>query len=242
MLAGSVVALAGCSRDEGEPSVGEPPPNCRTPESLVDFDAVGGAMLGYEETRSATSMRTDPRFLTLLDAWAAEWAELSGYGPITEVWSYGAYVDKCASWHQAGRAFDFTEIVHADGSVSCRFDQWQPGSNQQLRDYWRLAASLHLHFAYTLTYLYDPRHHNHIHVDNSVSGEALSTFDEGSQVQVHLVQECLRSVFGAHVTTTGHYDDQTRDALRPVQAALGITQPLRDPEGWRAFLRAAARG
>lgn len=220
-----------------------PPGQCFSPDSLVEFSSVGNASLGYEVTRSATTLRADPRFLQLLTAWAADWADLSGMGPIERIWSYGAYVDRCSSLHAAGRAFDFAEVVHEGGSISCRYDTWQPGSEAQLRDYWRLTASLHLHFAYTLTYLYNQQHHNHIHIDNAVSGfEPPTTFNSRSQVQVQLVQAGLRHVFDTPVGMTGEWDDQTREALRPLQADLGITQPMRNPDGWQAFLRATARG
>ena len=220
-----------------------PPGQCFSPDSLVEFSSVGNASLGYEVTRSATTLRADPRFLELLTAWAADWADLSGMGPIERIWSYGAYVDRCSSLYAAGRAFDFAEVVHEGGSISCRYDTWQPGSEAQLRDYWRLTASLHLHFAYTLTYLYNQQHHNHIHIDNAVSGfEPPTTFNSRSQVQVQLVQAGLRHVFDTPVGMTGEWDDQTREALRPLQADLGITQPMRNPDGWQAFLRATARG
>lgn len=243
VLLGTTSLLAGCV---GGGIGGDIPPqtgNCYSPESLERFDEVGGGQLGYEVGRSTTTFQADPRFIELLNAWADDWAELSGLGTIQQIWSYGAYVDRCNSWHGAGRAFDFAEVVHESGSVSCRFDTWSPGSAQQLRDYWRLSASLHLHFSYTLTYLYNEQHHNHIHVDNAVSGfEPVTTFNEGSRVQVQLVQSALRHVFGADVQLTETWDDQTRDALRPVQQSLGIGTPMREPEGWQAFLRAVARG
>lgn len=65
---------------------------------------------------------------------------------MTTVWSYGTYVDKCQSFHSAGRAFDIA----------------------------------------------------------------------------------------------GTYDDQTRKALRHIQASLGIARPLADMDGWHEFLRATA--
>lgn len=243
LLLGSVAALTGCSRiADSVPDIIRNPvgDNCRTPEALTDFSTVGTGSLGYEVNRGATSMRSDPQFLERLEAWADDWAELSGLGAITQVWSYGAHVDKCNSWHQAGRAFDFAEVVHEQGSTSCRYDTWNPGTSTQLRDYWRLAASLHLYFAYTLTYLYNAAHHNHIHVDNSVSGDELSRFRERSEVQVQFVQAALKHVHDRDVEVTGSYDDQTRDALRPVQRSLGITRPLADADGWREFLRATA--
>lgn len=237
-LAAGIAALtAGCS-------TGMPPPRlpgtCRTPDALEDFSSLAGAPLGYEVGRTTTTFRADPRFVELLEAWAKDWALWSGFGAITTVWSYGAYVDKCDSFHGAGRAFDIAEVVHEGGSVSCRWDTWRPGTARQLRDYWRLAASFHLHFAYTLTHLYDAAHHNHIHVDNAVSGWEQSSFRPGSQVQVHMVQSACRHVFGTEVEVTGAYDEQTRDALRSVQASLGITRSLSDVEGWREFLRATA--
>lgn len=242
LLAGGTVLLAGCGSDvvPDLPKIPDGGDNCRTPESLVGFDTVGTGALGYEIDRAHTSMRSDPRFLERLELWAEDWAAMSGLGAIREVWSYGAYVDKCSSFHQAGRAFDFAEVVHEAGSVSCRFDTWDPGTAEQLRDYWRLAASLHLHFAYTLTYLYNAQHHNHIHVDNSVSGEELSTFSTRSGVQVQLVQSALRHVHGRDVEATGSYDEQTKAELRQVQAGLGLSDPLADAAGWHGFLRATA--
>ncbi|TRY16882.1 extensin family protein [Tessaracoccus rhinocerotis] len=244
LLAGGAVLLAGCGSDvvPDIPGIPDGADRCRTPESLVDFSTVGTGTLGYEIDRTPTPMRSDPAFLERLELWAEDWAALSGLGAIREVWSYGAYVDKCSSFHQAGRAFDFAEVVHDGGTISCRYDTWNPGTDAQLRDYWRLAASLHLHFTYTLTYLYNAQHHNHIHVDNSVSGEELSTFRQRSEVQVQLVQSALLHVHGRDVEVTGSYDQQTRDALRPVQQELGITAPLADAAGWQAFLRATASG
>lgn len=239
LLGAGSALLAGCSGITDGVDLGSRGA-CRTPGELVDFDAVGGGVLGYEIGRRTTSMKSEPAFLDLLNTWAEDWSAMSGLGAITQVWSYGAYVDKCSSFHQVGRAFDVAEVVHEGGSVSCRFDQWGPGTAQQLRDYWRLAASLHLHFAYTLTHLYDGAHANHIHVDNSVSGDELSTFRERSQVQVQFVQAALRHVHGAGVELTSTYDDQTRDALRQVQRSLGITRPLGDADGWREFLRLTA--
>ena len=245
LLAGGTLLLPGCGSDDAQPLPEQPDDGqaqgtCRTPGPLVDFSSVGTAVLGYEISRGPTTMRADAAFLRRLEAWAADWSDLSGLGRIQSVWSYGAYVDRCASFHQVGRAFDFAEVVHDGGSVSCRFDKWQPGTDGQLRDYWRLAASLHLHFAYTLTYLYNVGHHNHIHVDNSISGDSLSTFSEDSQAQVHLVQAALRHVFGRDVETTGGYDEQTRSPLREVQRELGISRPLADTDGWHSFLRATA--
>lgn len=236
LAAVAAASLSGCSSERG------PASQCRTPGEMVAFSAVGGGRLGYEASGRAGSMRADAGFVGQLNAWAKDWASLSGYGRITELWSYGAFTDKCGSWHQVGRAFDIARVKHGRRLVSCRFDAWQPGSRQQLRDYWRLAASLHLHFAYTLCYPYDAAHANHIHIDNSISGTALSTFDSGSRVQVQLVQQACRHVHGVDAPSTEVFDDVTRDAVRAVQRTRGLSRPLADAEGWRSFLRATAKG
>ncbi|HMT86774.1 MAG TPA: extensin family protein [Arachnia sp.] len=244
LLLGGVVPLAGCANialpfvDSGD---GDANGSCRTPESLAEFGTLAGAPLGYEVDRTQVTYQADPRFIELLEAWAADWVSLSGLGALTKVWSYGAYVDKCSSWHQAGRAFDFAELEHEGGSVSCRQDVWGEDEGR-MRLYWRLAASLHEHFAYTLTCRYNDAHRNHIHVDNGVSGWKPTTFDAGSRVQVQMVQNAARYVFGKEVATTDAYDAQTKEAVRAVQRSAGITRPLADADGWREFLRATASG
>lgn len=236
--------MTGCVGGDGPPSPGAPGAGggCRTPGELVDFDSVGGARLLYANGGDPTTMKAEPAFLAQLNAWAADWAELSGLGAITSVTSYGAYVDKCNSYHQIGQAFDITHVQHEQGEISLRYDAWAPGSKAQLRNYWRLAASIHLHFAYTLAYPYNAAHHNHIHFDNMVSGSGASEFQERSKAQVHMVQHGVRHVFGHNVDPTGEYDGPTREAVRAVQKANGLIQPLRKQEGWQGFLRAVARG
>lgn len=248
-VVGGGVALAQriiTSRWNADTGVAAPAPaddqGCRTPGPLDRFATVGGAALGYESEGVLVSMQAEPRFVEWLDAWAEGWAEASGFGGVREVWSYGAFTDKCRSYHQLGRAFDIGRIIHDNGEVSCRHDVWSPGSADQLRNYWRLAASLHARFAHTLTYLYDGAHDNHIHVDNSVNGYEPTVFTSDSRVQVQLVQASLQHVHGAQVEITGQWDDQTRTALRAVQKSLGITRPLADREGWQEFLRATVAG
>lgn len=242
---GAAALVSGCSisdvfSDDAPPPNVEIPETCRSAESLVEFSSLDGATLGYEIGRTTATYKADPRFVELLEGWAQDWTTLSGLGALSTIWSYGAYVDKCESFHASGRAFDIAEVQHERGSISCRYDTWAPGSAAQNKGYWRLAASLHLHFGYTLTHLYDKAHHNHIHVDNAVSGWEGTSFSRGSQVQVQMVQAACREVFGADVELTGTYDDQTKNALRPIQASLGITRPLGDADGWREFLRATA--
>lgn len=230
----AVAPLAACGRG-GSPVL---PPPCRQPESLTTMSTLGGAPLSYEETGREHSFDADPRFVELLEDWAADWVATAGLGPLVAVSSYGAHVDKCPSWHAAGRAFDFAELVHESGSVSCRYDLWGDDGAAQ-RDYWRLAASLSTRFTYTLCHPYNSEHHNHIHVDNGVNGYSATSFREGSSAQTQVVQGVLRHVFGADVAVTGEFDDTTREAVRDVQRAKAITDRLASEAGWRAFLGAA---
>ena len=55
-----------------------------------------------------------------------------------------------------------------------------------------------------------------------------------------MVQAACKRVFGADVDVSGIWDQKTREALRPIQASLGITRPMAQADGWREFLRATA--
>jgi hypothetical protein len=110
-----------------------------------------------------------------------------------------------------------------------------------LRSYWAVAAGLHLRFAYVLTYLYNARHANHIHLDNGRSGPDLSTFRPRSRVQVQAVQAMLTYLWAEPVELTGRWDGPTRDAARRVGDQLGLAAELEDAtESWHGFLRASA--
>lgn len=168
-----------------------------------------------------------------------------------EVWTYGSWTDggsACDSWHHSGRAFDVARVVLVDGSVvSCRYDQWRTRSGARLEDarrrYWALAASLHLRFAYVLTYLYDDQHANHIHVDNSRSGNGDSTFSPRSTVQVQAVQALCTYLWGTPVDLSGRWDAATRTAAGGVLTGLGLEDEMDASGSWGGFLRASvARG
>ncbi|HJE51826.1 MAG TPA: extensin family protein [Tessaracoccus flavescens] len=246
LVGAGALAVTACSRGgdptlpgfEPQPDHGQAP-NCRNPESLTSFTTLGGAPLRYEVSGVEQPFKADPRYIEQLEAWAADWVAVSGLGTITAISSYGAHVDKCNSWHQAGRAFDFAVVEHGDSKISCRYDLF--GDDEvRLKQYWRLAASVAKHFTYTLTYRYNQQHHNHIHIDNGVSGYGATSFDVQSPAHVTLVQGVARYVFGQDCPQEGLYDDSTKDAVRAVQRSLGIGNPLADANGWVDFLDGAA--
>lgn len=233
-LAATLVSATACGSATEAPGIG-----CRTPEALASFDTLAGARLNYEGSRATRSFQADPAFIAQLEAWASSWVSAAGLGPLLSVSTYGAYVIKCPSWHAAGRAFDIAGLVHEGGSVSCRYDVW--GDDEpRLRNYWRLAASLSTAFTYTLGYPFNEQHHNHLHIDNGVNGDAETRFDPRSRAQTHIVQGVLRHVFGTPTDLTGDFDDATRSAVAAVTRERGLDADLTSPDGWKAFLDAAA--
>ncbi|WP_420175037.1 hypothetical protein [Luteococcus sp. OSA5] len=217
---------------------------CAAESALERHSAIATARLVYEVDHRATSMRFDPGFHAQLEAWLREWNSTSAWGEVDELCSQGAHVakDDCRSWHAAGRALDFARLRRGGRElVSCRTDLWpadDPVRRSELaRRYWRLAASLNLHFDHVLTHHFDAAHDNHIHVDNGRSGDGMSTFRRTSRVQNQSVQAICLSLWGRSGEVTGRWRD-TRGLVSPVLDQLGLDD-LRDQSQWQAFLRAS---
>lgn len=239
--------LTGCSTIGQRP----PPPNqepltCVDRDAMTTVDRVGTAETVYEVNQSPTPFPIEPGFLAQVVQWQDDWLATSGLPRHDQLWSYGAWVRDgtgCSSWHGAGRALDISRLRNGDVPVvSCREDLWSELDDAALRDdhrrrYWSLAASLHLHFAYVLTYLFDPLHRNHIHIDNSVSGTGMSTFDPDSRVQVQMVQSACRWLWQVEVEPTDAWDRQTRNASHVVLEQLGSHGDVSRTDNWQIFLR-----
>lgn len=235
--------LAGCT--DTAPSAQEEL-ECTTAGALTDFDSLGEAVTVYEVSEARASFDIEAGFLAQLEVWQTDWLASSGLEAHDQVWSYGAFVRKglsCDSWHGAGRAFDISRLRSGDQPVvSCREDLWSGLGEVGLREdhrrrYWSLAASLHLHFAYVLTYLYDDDHRNHIHVDNSVSGTGMSVFDRSSRVQLQMVQSACQFLWDVEVEATGTWDRQTRNASHAVLERLDAHGDVSRGDNWQTFLR-----
>ncbi|MET0695618.1 MAG: extensin family protein, partial [Propionibacteriaceae bacterium] len=177
--------------------------SCVSRASLESHRTLSGLPLVYEVTQKRAAFSFDGGFFTQLGAWLTSYTEASGLAAPDQVWNYGGWINggsSCDSWHNSGRALDLGRLRLEGGDfVSCRYDQWRSESGaaleQRLRQYWALAASLHLHFAYVLTYLYNDQHANHIHVDNGRSGEGPPRFSSRSRVQVQAVQAVCQHVW-----------------------------------------------
>lgn len=238
-------ALAACS--PGRPP--KPDAYCVTRAELGSYGTLGGLPLVYEITETPTSFSFDRAFHSLLEDWVTSYRETTSVRP-DQLWTYGAWADRfdgCSSWHNAGRAFDLSRLrLPGRDFVSCRYDSWRSAGGAELeanlRGYWALAATLHLHFAPVLTYLYNTSHHNHIHVDNSRSQTELSVFEPGSRVQVQAVQAVCSHLWNEPLEPTGSWDTPTRQALDRIGEQTGLGGDLSaGPEVWHSFLRASAR-
>ena len=244
-LAAGLTGLTACS--PADTDLGQGDAYCVTRNSLERKPTIGDRPLVYEPTGRRQAFWFDAGFAGQLDTWVGELPADLGQ-PVTRLDTYGSWIDgrgQCDSWHHSGRAFDLAGIRLADGGVvSCRYDQWRDGPAAEVeatrRGYWAVAAGLHLRFAYVLTYLYNDRHANHIHLDNGRSGPDLSTFRSRSRVQVQAVQAMLSYLWAEPVELTGRWDGPTQDATGRVSDQLGLDGDLTDTPAWHGFLRASA--
>lgn len=239
----TTVSLTGCLSAE-RPDRGRDG-RCVPAGELATLTQVADTPLAYEETEREQAFRFDAGFHEQLNRWFIDWQQHSGLSP-TRIRTYGAWIDgegDCgSSWHHSGRAFDISGVDGTDGVlVSCRTDRWSQLSPSQRatlqRRYWALAASLHLHFAYVLTHLYDTAHANHIHVDNGVSGPEMSRFNPRSRVQNQAVQAIARYLWDEPCDITGRWDQQTENATASILARLGGTGSLTRAANWQSYLR-----
>lgn len=226
---------------------------CADPAKLSTHTAlgVGGATFYYEVTGKPATIKIDEPFFQRLVQWRLFYDDNNPWSVLTRLWNYGAYVnrnDGCVSWHNAGRAFDISRGYGTDNALqfSCRYDLWRnyatPTMELHRRRYWAAAASMHHHFEYVLTYLYNADHHNHIHVDNSQSGTGYSTFGTDSGTQVRSTQAMLSYVWGYATTIDGVWGTQTDTNSARVLTRIGKPGHLTTGQAhWLAFLRATCR-
>lgn len=234
------------------PRVSRPQSTPRPLSEMTYFTHFAGARLYYEIDGRPSRFAMEPAFAQQLEASLRSHWQAAGWSEPARLTSYGTWIDgegRSPSWHHEGRAFDIGRVIAADGEtlVSCRYDLWRSLSGSARataeRAYWRLAATLHRDFAFVLTYLYDDAHHNHIHVDNGLSGAERSSFRSGMRMQVRDVQAMCRHVWGEPVDATGSWDAPTRRATEAVLDRSGVGGRLTSgDERWHAFLDATARG
>lgn len=238
------LGVAGCGT--GLPDLDGERPVCVARSELAGHDSLGDAPLIYEIDEQGRTFAFDGVFYDRLIDWLGFFRAEAGV-EVAEIRTYGSWTDgglECTSWHDAGRAFDIAGLRDRGRDlVSCRYDHWRtaPAAEQRTaqRRYWAAAASLHHHFADVLTYLFDDRHLNHIHLDNGNTGPELSTFTGRSRVQIHAVQAICTHVWERPVPLDGAWEDPTRRVVAEITDGLGVSDDLGDVDSWRAFLRAS---
>ncbi|MGH3735296.1 MAG: twin-arginine translocation signal domain-containing protein [Micromonosporaceae bacterium] len=220
--------------------------------SLSRYCYVDGARTYYEGNGAATCFYYRPSFHTrcnyVVDLWDNNTP--SGYGRPWRMWSYGVHTDhRTSTAHNNGRGFDFTRMyVTINGSLARRFyaryDRWSGTSSAatERRRYWGTAAACHYRLRNVLTYYYNSAHHNHIHMDNLVSGTGNSTFSTGSTTQVQSAQAMCRWIWGKSTAIDGVWGPQTRQHTHEVLVRIGKGGYLTSGQSyWLAFNRATTR-
>lgn len=222
---------------------------CVSETSLPYQNTINSAALYYEPTSAAASFRFDSTMHSRLRVWQTFWDANTPYPVMTSLDSYGAYVnrnDGCVSMHNYGRAFDIASAwTGSTRHFTARYDIWKAWTGTELTNvrvqYWAAAASLHMHFAHTLTYLYNTAHHNHFHVDNAVSGSGLSSLSK-SGTQTWSTQAMLNYVWGKGTGIDGVWGSQTTQHSDEVLARIGKGGSLTSSQShWHAFLTATTR-
>ena len=224
--------------------------------TIEAYPGVWGQKTVYEVTGNLASFGYRPSFHDRMSSWMKFWYDNtpSNFLKPIRVWSYGVHTDTRPSVaHNNGRGFDLSRIYATglDGKRHRRFfgryDIWKdwPADSRRAerRRYWATSASAHHHFQHVLTYLYDAAHHNHIHMDNLVSGSGNSSFDTGSEAQVLHVQACCRYIWGKSTAIDGVWGPQTRrhstEVLRRIGRESGTIASSK--ANWLAFNTATLR-
>lgn len=212
-------------------------------------NTINAAALHYEPTSAAARFRFNTTMHSRLKVWQTFWDANTPYPVMNRIDSYGAYVnrnDGCVSMHNYGRAFDIASAwTSGTRHFTARYDVWKSWTGTDLTSvrtqYWAAAASLHMHFEHTLTYLYNTAHHNHFHVDNARSGSGLSVLSK-SGTQTYSIQAMLSYVWGKGTAIDGVYGSQTTQHSNEVLARIGTGGSLTTSQShWHAFLRATTR-
>jgi hypothetical protein len=235
-----------------------------TPASaaLPEYNEIWSAPLHMNGASSPAKQAFNQTFYNRLETWMSFYYSNSPGHWITpqKINHLGVYdPDPPTSMHAQGRAIDLQNLYFTDsntGSLFKAFDcVWKSGTggwgNTQSgstltttrKRYWAAVAGLSYHFRDVLHYAYNAEHYNHVHVDNSISGSANSTFSTGSTAQVKMVQACLNHIWGyTAVTIDGGYGPQTTDYSNRALVRMGRSGYLTTSQtNWLEFCKASLR-
>lgn len=220
--------------------------------AVTQYPGVDGQATYYEPTGARAKFKYNPTFHSQLGTWLEFWYlnTPASYTKPFHVYSYGAYVDKGDDAHSLGRGFDLARIFVTDGGTldrkfTGRYDIWSTwgatAKAEARRHYWATAASAHYYFRDVLTYLFNADHHNHIHIDNTVTGTT-SSYDTSSKAQTQHVQACLNYIWGKSTTINSSWNSQTQANSTAVLRRIGQSSgTLTTKANWLAFNKASLR-
>ncbi len=222
--------------------------------TIASHSEIADARTYYEVNGAASSFGYNPTFYARMETFVNFWFQntpVSWQKPL-RIWSYGAHYDgRVTEAHNAGRGFDLSRIyATVNGSLTkvfnARYDTWsaadKAGDTATRRRYWATSAAAHYHFRNVLTYAYNSEHHNHIHIDNLVSGTGNSKLDTSSEAQVKHIQASCSFVWGYATAVDGVWGSQTNTNSRRVLARIGRSGGLTTSQtNWLEFNKATLR-
>ncbi|WP_158839919.1 hypothetical protein [Saccharothrix deserti] len=153
--------------------------------------------------------------------------------------------------HGEGRAFDLGRMLVTNRNTGAlftgfngRYDQWKSYTGDAFTiartRYWGTAASLHHHFRHVISYLDNTEHHNHIHIDNAVSGSGNSSFSTSSVTQTYYVQAACRYLWGYDTGIDGDWGPQTQSHSSAVLTRTGSDGVITTQSRWLHFCKQSA--
>ena len=258
--AGSAMALIGSGTSNADPGEYHAAPDGPTTSpadgpttlALVTKSTIYGYPTYYEDTGAATSFRYEPAFHSRLETWFVRFILRSPNNWVNpqRIYSYGAYVNK-TGMHGQGRAFDLTRIRVTDENTGSlfdafngRYDQWQNYTGDALttvrKRYWGTLATLHYSFRHVISHLDNSEHHNHVHIDNAVSGSGDSSYSTSSSTQTLYVQAACRYIWGYQTAIDGQWGPQTQRDSSAALARAGSDGVITTQSRWLAFNTATA--
>jgi hypothetical protein len=177
----------------------------------VRYDRSPEPGLGYGTAGQSWKFHCTTAFNTKLRQCFQELWDVCPLGQANLILSAGTYVDKPGA-HGLGRAFDLDGILW-NGKTFMTL-----GYPHDTRFYLGVEAILRKHFGTVLNYLYDPAHHDHLHVEDlSPVG-----YNPAHRSRVLYLQMVLTHLFGLPVSMDGLTGPQTNGAARELMIDFGF--------------------
>jgi hypothetical protein len=255
---GSAATLLSTGISRAEPGEYHPAPDGPARDdkvstlALVTQSEVNNEPTYYEPTGARTSFQYEPTFYSRMETWHQRWRAWTPYHWTVphRIYCYGVYVNK-PGMHGEGRAFDLARLLITNRNTgqmflgfNGRYDLWRTWTGEAFTTerirYWGTLASLHYHFRHVISYLDNSVHHNHVHIDNAISGSGDSSYSTSSTTQTLFVQAVCRYLWGYATGIDGVWGPQTQSHSSGVLAQLGSDGVITTQSRWQIFCRGSA--